>query len=128
MEILRAERKNSIASCASHGQVLAFENQTLILGFKMKFLCERLQKADYREVVEAVLLRVARIPVRLQCVVDTGEKPAGAAGRVKTAAAGSAKPEPVPPQAEADGDEPGANVSASTKKAMETFNATLHKV
>ena len=102
MEILKAEGKNSIASCASHGSVVAYENQTLILGFKMKFLGERLQKADYREVVEAILLRVARIPIRLQCVVDTGGKPAG--------------------------DKPELNVSASTKKAMEMFNATLHKV
>ena len=98
MEILRAEGKNSIASCASHGFVVAYENQNLIVGFKMKFLCERLQKPDYREVVEEILLRVARVPVRLQCVVDTEGKPA----------------------------EP--NVSASTKKAMEMFNATLHKV
>ena len=102
MEILKAEGKNSIASCASHGSVVAYENQTLILGFKMKFLGERLQKADYREVVEAILLRVARIPIRLQCVVDTEGKPAG--------------------------DNPELNVSASTKKAMEMFNATLHKV
>ena len=129
MEILKAERKNSIASCASHGQVLAFENQTLVLGFKMKFLCERLQKDDYRKVVEEILLRVARIPVRLQCVVDTGEKPAGAAGRVKNApAADPVKPEPVPPQAGTTGNDPDLNVSASTKKAMEMFNATLHKV
>ncbi|MBO6039128.1 MAG: DNA polymerase III subunit gamma/tau, partial [Acidaminococcaceae bacterium] len=59
MEILKAERKNSIASCASHGSVVAYENQTLIVGFEMKFLCERLQKPDYREVVEEILLRVA---------------------------------------------------------------------
>ncbi len=98
MEILKAERKNSIASCASHGSVVAYENQTLIVGFKMKFLCERLQKPDYREVVEEILLRVARVPIRLQCVVDSGGKPV----------------------------EP--NVSASTKKAMEMFKATLHKV
>ena len=78
MEILKAEGKNSIASCASHGSVVAYENQTLILGFKMKFLGERLQKADYREVVEAILLRVARVPIRLQCVVDTEGKPVAA--------------------------------------------------
>jgi DNA polymerase-3 subunit gamma/tau len=78
--------------------VVAYENQNLIVGFKMKFLCERLQKPDYREVVEEILLRVARVPVRLQCVEVTEGKPA----------------------------EP--NVSASTKKAMEMFNATLHKV
>lgn len=75
MEILKAERKQSIAACASHGYVMAYENQTLIVGFKMKYLCERLQKPDYREVVEDVLLRVARVPVRLQCVEDTGGKP-----------------------------------------------------
>ena len=140
MEILKAEGKNSIASCASHGSVVAYENQTLILGFKMKFLCERLQKADYREVVEAILLRVARIPIRLQCVVDTEGKPAGVAGKVKNVpVTGTVKPEPgqagikgVPAQAEpaaqkAEAD-PEPNVSASTKKAMEMFNATLHKV
>ena len=128
MEILKAERKNSIASCASHGQVLAFENQTLVLGFKMKFLCERLQKDDYRKVVEEILLRVARVPVRLQCVVDTGEKPAGTPAGAKTAAAAPVKPAPVPPQAETAGNDSDLNVSASTKKAMEMFNATLHKV
>ena len=135
MEILKAERKNSIASCASHGSVLAYENQTLIVGFKMKFLCERLQKPDYREVVEEILLRVARVPIRLQCVTDTGGKtgsvpPAGNtpgnASKARTLpAADSVKPAPEPETAAAD-TEP--NVSASTKKAMEMFNAMLHKV
>ncbi|MBR4907544.1 MAG: DNA polymerase III subunit gamma/tau [Acidaminococcaceae bacterium] len=158
MEILKAEGKNSIASCASHGSVVAYENQTLILGFKMKFLGERLQKADYREVVEAILLRVARIPIRLQCVVDTGGKPAGSvpakggrsgttskttaaqsAGSVKvksdssggnTASVNAAPTEKelVSQQSQVSGDKPEPNVSASTKKAMEMFNATLHKV
>jgi len=98
MEILKAEGKNSIASCASHGTVLAYDNKVLTVGFKMKFLCDRLQKPDYREVIEEILLRVTRVPVRLQCVVDTAGKPA--------------KPK----------------ISESTKKAMEMFNATLHKV
>lgn len=72
MEILRAERKNAIASCAANAAVLAYENKVLTLGFKMKFLCDRLAKADYREVVEEILLRVARTTIHLQCVVDTG--------------------------------------------------------
>ena len=136
MEILKAERKNSIASCASHGSVLAYENQTLIVGFKMKFLCERLQKPDYREIVEEILLRVARVPIRLQCVTDMGGKtgsvpPAGKtpgpASKAKTLpAAGSVKPAPKQPETATA--EAGPNVSASTKKAMEMFNATLHKV
>ena len=119
MEILKAERKQSIAACASHGYVMAYENQTLIVGFKMKYLCERLQKPDYREVVEDVLLRVARVPVRLQCVEDTGGKPAGKIAAKKQTA----------PAAEKIGT-PAKNddVSDSTKKAMEMFNATLHKV
>ena len=136
MEILKAERKNSIASCASHGSVLAYENQTLIVGFKMKFLCERLQKPDYREVVEEILLRVARVPIRLQCVTDMGGKTGGytptgktpgPASKAKTSpASDSVKPVPAQPEtAEADA---GLNVSASTKKAMEMFKATLHKV
>ncbi len=136
MEILKAERKNSIASCASHGSVLAYENRTLIVGFKMKFLCERLQKPDYREVMEEILLRVARVPIRLQCVTDTGGKagsvpPAGNtpgnASKAKTPQAeDSVKPvaeQPEPAAADTDPD-----ISASTKKAMEMFKATLHKV
>lgn len=122
MEILKAERKQSIAACASHGYVMAYENQTLIVGFKMKYLCERLQKPDYREVVEDVLLRVARVPVRLQCVEDTGGKPAGKSSVKNTTGAPAGKSN-TPAKGEAQ-----PNVSESTKKAMEMFNATLHKV
>ena len=122
MEILKAERKQSIAACASHGYVMAYENQTLIVGFKMKYLCERLQKPDYREVVEDVLLRVARVPVRLQCVEDTGGKPAGKSSVKNTTGAPPGKSN-TPAKGEAQ-----PNVSESTKKAMEMFNATLHKV
>ena len=122
MEILKAERKQSIAACASHGYVMAYENQTLIVGFKMKYLCERLQKPDYREVVEDVLLRVARVPVRLQCVEDTGGKPVAKSSAKKSSAAAPGKSN-TPAKREAQ-----PNVSDSTKKAMEMFNATLHKV
>lgn len=122
MEILKAERKQSIAACASHGYVMAYENQTLIVGFKMKYLCERLQKPDYREVVEDVLLRVARVPVRLQCVEDTGGKPVAKSSAKKSSAAAPGKSN-TPAKGEAQ-----PNVSDSTKKAMEMFNATLHKV
>ena len=135
MEILKAERKNSIASCASHGSVLAYENQTLIVGFKMKFLCERLQKPDYREVVEKILLRVARVPIRLQCVTDTdwktgsvplaGKKPEPVSKAKTSPAADSVK---SAPKSEPAADDAEPNVSESTRKAMEMFKATLHKV
>ena len=134
MEILKAEGKNSIASCASHGKVLAYDNKVLTVGFNMKFLCDRLQKPDYREVVEGILLRVARVPVRLQCVVDTKGKPEGAAESAKPKPGQTGRPaipvkaESVPPQSDTAGNDAEPNVSASTKKAMEMFNATLHKV
>ena len=120
MEVLKAERKNSIASCASNGYVLAYDNHVLTVGFKMKFLCERMQKPDYREVVEEALLRIARVPVKLQCVVDTG----GSAGNKSVAgkaAAGSAKSAPA-------SETTGHPVPESTRKAMEMFGATLHRV
>ena len=88
----------------------------------MKYLCERLQKPDYREVVEDVLLRVARVPVRLQCVEDTGGKPVAKSSAKKSSAAAPGKSN-TPAKGKAQ-----PNVSDSTKKAMEMFNATLHKV
>ena len=154
MEVLKAERKNSIASCASNGYVLAYDNHVLTVGFKMKFLCERLQKPDYREAVEEALLRVARAPVKLQCVVDTGGKSVNQASAGKKPAA-SARPQSASagrpeasgavrnPQSNAVGGNtavsrpanaapvtatPEFPVAESTRKAMEMFDATLHKV
>jgi len=151
LEQLKAERKNSIASCASNGYVLAYENKVLTIGFKMKFLCDRLQKKDYREIVEEMLLRVARVPIRLQCVVDSGDKPdSGAMAGKRPGNKEMAKKAPVQRVKEqqngkqdqteqkvsgvqkdglaADTVQLGKNVAESTKKAMDVFGATLHKV
>ena len=176
--ILRRERKNAIASCAANASVLAYENKVLTLGFKMKFLCDRLQKSDYRQVIEEILLRVARSSIQLQCVLDEGEigtqnsKPNGR-GRdgadaaevtsVKRATAtrpASDKTKRIPriPALSSEDEEPAVEkkslpesipaaaagiateqepnsaeptdtqVADSTKKAMEMFHATLHKV
>ena len=154
LELLRSDRKNSIASCASNGHVLSYENKILTIGFKTKFLSERLQKSDYREVVEGVLLRIARVPIRLQCVVDTGRGPAGGAPKSSPAPA-SLKKDPLsavaatPAGASADSGKAeknpiasdpakatpvtdqapqGTQISESTKKALEMFGGTLHKV
>lgn len=177
LEILRRERKNAIASCAANASVLAYENKVLTLGFKMKFLCDRLQKSDYRQVIEEILLRVARSSIQLQCVLDEGEigtqnsKPNGR-GRdgadaaevtsVKRATAtrpASDKTKRLPriPALSSEDEEPAVEkslpesipaaaagiameqepnsaestdtqVADSTKKAMEMFHATLHKV
>lgn len=178
LEILRRERKNAIASCAANASVLAYENKVLTLGFKMKFLRDRLQKSDYRQVIEEILLRVARSSIQLQCVLDEGEigtqnsKPNGRdrdgaeaaeATSVKRATATrpasdktkrlpripalssedaepavekKSLPESIPAAAagiateqEPNSAEPtDTQVADSTKKAMEMFHATLHKV
>ena len=177
LEILRLERKNAIASCAANATVLAYENKVLTLGFKMKFLCDRLQKPDYSQVIEEILLRVARSPIRLQCVIDAGKKTSqksrSAAGEqeknggdksifsVATGVTHSSQKQESSPgasgsdskkeQAEASNvplqkfvphienalavrkgaisEESGVRqVADSTKKAMEMFGATLHKV
>ncbi|MDD7380969.1 MAG: hypothetical protein PUG39_06985, partial [Succiniclasticum sp.] len=178
LEILRRERKNAIASCAANASVLAYENKVLTLGFKMKFLCDRLQKSDYRQVIEEILLRVARSSIQLQCVLDEGEigpqnnKPNGRdrdgaeaaeVTSVKRATAtrpASDKPKRLPriPALSSEDEEPAVEkkslpesipaaaagiateqepnsaeptdtqVADSTKKAMEMFHATLHKV
>lgn len=169
MEILRSERKNAIASCAANASVLAYEHKILTLGFKMKFLCERLAKPDYRQVVEEILLRVARVPIRLQCVVDTGsgrvtgkklgiairgkgeepvtpgsEKKQEAEEHSETFASDSVEREAVDREKEADPllrqaqtvPDPErnpqtleeSNVSESTRKAIEMFGASLHRL
>lgn len=178
LEILRGERKNAIASCAANASVLAYENNVLTLGFKMKFLCDRLQKSDYRQVIEEILLRVARSSIHLQCVIDEGKKTSQnnkpnrrgrseAAGAKVTsvkretvalsapvqgkralspsafqteaeplAAEKKPSPEPIPvvetgivAEPELNSAElPDTQVADSTKKAMEMFHATLHKV
>ncbi|MBO6266231.1 MAG: hypothetical protein J6M57_09530, partial [Acidaminococcaceae bacterium] len=117
-------------------------------------LSERLQKSDYREVVEGVLLRIARVPIRLQCVVDTGKGPAGGAPKSSAAPAslkkdsfsavaaiptgasansGKAEKNPIasdPAMAAPVTDQApqGTQISESTKKALEMFGGTLHKV
>lgn len=169
MEILRSERKNAIASCAANASVLAYEHKILTLGFKMKFLCERLAKPDYRQVVEEILLRVARVPIRLQCVVDTGsgratgkkpgtairgkgeepvtpgfEKKQEAEEHSETFASDAVKREAVDGEKETDpllrqvqpvSDQERSPqipeetaVSESTRKAMEMFGASLHRL
>ena len=55
-----------------------------------------------------------------------GKKPEPVSKAKTSPAADSVKPAPEQPEAAAADAEP--NVSASTKKAMEMFRATLHKV
>jgi DNA polymerase-3 subunit gamma/tau len=115
LQQLKEEKKLAIESCARNGQVLAMEGNVLVVGFKSKFLRDRVMRDDYRSVLEDALLRVSRQSIRLDGVVGNGP-PARAA----------ASPAPAAPAAPSPGAE--AEAPESVKKAAEFFHGTIHKV
>ena len=70
LEIMKAEKKNSMVSCAKNGRVFSFANNILQLAFKAPFLADRMNKDDYRKAFEEVLLRLARREIRLEAVIE----------------------------------------------------------
>lgn len=48
LEIMKAEKKNSMVSCAKNGRVFSFANNILQVAFKAPFLADRMNKDDYR--------------------------------------------------------------------------------
>lgn len=70
LEILKGEKKLSIVSCAKNGRAVSFENGLLKVAFKAEFMCTRMNKDDYRSVLENVLLRLARQEIRLECISE----------------------------------------------------------
>ena len=78
LDLMKAEKKNSMVSCGRNGRVYSFVNNLLQVAFKAPFLADRINKEDYRKAFEDALLRIARRPIRLEAVI---------AGRVKPLAA-----------------------------------------
>ena len=78
LDLMKAEKKNSMVSCGRNGRVYSFVNNRLQVAFKAPFLADRINKEDYRKAFEDALLRIARRPIRLEAVI---------AGRVKPPAA-----------------------------------------
>ncbi|WP_293828964.1 DNA polymerase III subunit gamma/tau [uncultured Phascolarctobacterium sp.] len=70
LEIMKAEKKNSMVSCAKNGRVFSFANNILQVAFKAPFLADRMNKDDYRGAFEDVLLRLARREIRLESVIE----------------------------------------------------------
>lgn len=70
LEIMKAEKKNSMVSCAKNGRVFSFANNILQVAFKAPFLADRMKKDDYRKAFEEVLLRLARREIRLEAVIE----------------------------------------------------------
>ena len=96
LDLMKAEKKNSMVSCGRNGRVYSFVNNLLQVAFKAPFLADRINKDDYRKAFEDALLRIARRPIRLEAVI---------AGRVKPPAAQPVQqsaPQTVDPAQELD--------------------------
>lgn len=108
LEILKTEKKRSMVACAAGGRAVSYVNGILTVAFKNKFNCKRMNADDYKKAFEAVLLRLARCEVRLNCVEEAGlvQKP----------------PAPAPAKAQEEDLEP------VVKKAMAAFGGTLQKL
>ena len=108
LEILKTEKKRSMVACAAGGRAVSYVNGILTVAFKNKFNCKRMNADDYKKAFEAVLLRLARCEVRLNCVEEAGlvQKP----------------PVPAPARAQEEELEP------VVKKAMAAFGGTLQKL
>lgn len=108
LEILKTEKKRSMVACAAGGRAVSYVNGILTVAFKNKFNCKRMNADDYKKAFEAVLLRLARCEVRLNCVEEAGlvQKP------------------PVPAPAKAQEEE----LEPVVKKAMAAFGGTLQKL
>lgn len=108
LEILKTEKKRSMVACAAGGRAVSYVNGILTVAFKNKFNCKRMNADDYKKAFEAVLLRLARCEVRLNCVEE--------AGLVQKL------PAPAPAKEQEEELEP------VVKKAMAAFGGTLQKL
>lgn len=70
LEELTRDNKRSIVSCARNSRVVGFKNGVLEVAFKVAFQCDRMNKDDYRGIIEEILLRHARMAIKLQCVQE----------------------------------------------------------
>ena len=75
LDLMKAEKKNSMVSCGRNGRVYSFVNNLLQVAFKAPFLADRINKEDYRKAFEDALLRIARRPIRLEAVIAGRVKP-----------------------------------------------------
>ena len=117
MDLMKAERKNSMVSCARNGRVYSFVNNILQIAFKAPFLADRMNKDDYRLPFEDALLRVARRPIRLEAVIE---------GRVKPPAKPVAKKQAEPEADKQTLDE--QTLPENLRKAMNALGGTVTEI
>lgn len=114
LEILTAEKKIAMVSCARGGRVVNFDNGLLQVAFKAKFICARMNKDDYRLVFEDALLRTSRQNIRLECIE------AGTAVKASPKPKGQSAEDKLP---EVD----VSTVAPNLQKAMAAFGKSLYE-
>ena len=67
VQALRNERKMSMYSCAKGGRAVGIMDDTLIVIFKSTFQSQRMNKPDFRQVMEDLLYKVSGRRLKLQC-------------------------------------------------------------
>lgn len=117
LEILTAEKKIAMVSCAKSGRVTSFSNGVLQVAFKAKFQCDRMNKSDYNQAFEDALLRIARQSIKLTCVAAAAERP-----KRQQAAPISAPAASEPPLADA------SKAPPKLQKALDVLGGTLHEL
>lgn len=100
---IEVNKKMSLHACAACGKAVQFDGQKLTLAFQVAFSCERLQRSDYKTMVEDILSEIAQKPIFIECVV----------GSV------SHQVNPIKEEVELD---------QTVKKALEIFGGTLEKL
>lgn len=125
VEIVKSEKKMSMASCGKSGKVYSFANDILVVAFQNAFQSARMSKDDYRQYFEGVLLRLARRPIRLQCEpLDKLRKgSAGGAARKSPPASAASKQASVPaPSLDTK------ELPETLQKAMNAFGGTISRL
>lgn len=116
LELTRSEKKMSMYSCAKDGRVYSFANDVLVVAFKAPFKSERMNKDDYRNYFEELLLRLARRPLRLQCAAEASLRGSTLKPVVKT---------PSPEAVAQPAAEPTEQLPDNLRKAIDAFGGTV---
>ena len=116
LALMKAEKKNSMVSCAKNGRVYSFANNILQVAFKAPFLADRMNKDDYRTAFEEVLLRLARREIRLEAVIEGKVQPVKAA--------------PKPKQVQDEGTQPvaAAKLPENLRRAVNALGGTVTEI
>lgn len=119
LELVRAEKKMSMYSCAKDGRVYSFAKDILVIVFNSAFKSERMNRDDFKSYFEDVLLRLARRPIRLQCAAES---------EVKKTSAEAAKSRPAPQAQTAASAVDTSQLPENLQKAMRVFGGTITKL